>query len=142
MTIFKALSKPKARKAKFVTIGSFVPPKQPTIESPLKLNSLESSHRIDHIDIEDDSKLFIKPKLSDILLKHKTTLNLKTVAAVLKENSKRPKEELHNYSTQATETVEEHMNSNAKSNEKDWQRMNSMIKDVNNDTIFGHLLRY
>lgn len=105
-------------------------PKNPTIESPTLMSPVSPPHKLPIYTDGDDEGKSPRPSLSAILFKHKNALNLKTVAAVVKENSRKPKpkEDPHNQSTQATEMGEDDVES--RFNDKDWHRINAMVKDV------------
>lgn len=83
-------------------------------------------------DADEDSKPSEKPKLNEILLKHRNVLKLKTVANVVKENARRnQKEGLDPKSTRANTERGADEELEAKFNEDTWRRINSMVKDVN-----------
>ena len=84
------------------------------------------------VSIDEEKKTDEKARLSQILLKHSKELKLKTVAKVVKENtrqSSRYNHHLHDTSTQATDAaIEERIETEF--NEKKWKSINLMVKEV------------
>ena len=98
--------------------------------SPRKIHieQIESVEEEEEIDINAEEK----PKLSDIIFKHRNQLKLKTVANLVKENARKTNKLNPERLTTSTQATDEggHEETEQKFNEQNWKKITAMVKDV------------